>query len=177
MLHADSGGSLVVLEGVKMSFGRSRPLRSLVALAVVALLLTTPGCLPQHPADTVVKCFEALDEKDFDAVIDCLDPSVRRQFDAMSNIASNFLGGVQMKDILALSPTLFSFMKGASGSPADYRVEVVDVLEERVDGDRAVVVVRIRTVETDEDGRRVSREENAQAILKHFDDAGWRIVE
>lgn len=124
-----------------------------------------------HPHDVVEKFFNAINEKDLNTAISCLDP----QYEKLYNVSDKILGnvfGVGLKDVSDLLPFIYNFQQAQSGDDTDRFIELEKTVSETITNNTAVVVVQVS--EKDEDGNRIDGG-TGEINLKKFNE-GWRIV-
>lgn len=145
---------------------------ALTAAIVTAGIILYNMFFVTKPHDVVYKFFNALNEKDFNTAITCLDPKYEKMYNATSNILQSFIG-ISLKDVADLFPALFEFAQYESGDTSDVRFEVKDIVSEEISGDKATVVVNLEV--KDETGKVVDGG-NGAIYLQQFND-GWRIID
>lgn len=123
-----------------------------------------------EPVDIVNKFVQAVNEKDVNTAISCLDPTTEKTYTAASSILSGFIG-VEIADVMDLLPGLLEM----SGCPVDLQMEITEVVSQDIEGDNATVVVNIKALATDENGDQTSDGGNSVFRLHKFND-GWRIT-
>lgn len=126
------------------------------------------------PSDTVEKFIQAINEKDVDTAMSCMDPAYEKTYQAGSSLLSGLLG-VEISDLAELIPGMVEIMH-ASGDSTDLKMEVIGIVSEDVSGNDAIVIVKIRGTSTDSSGHEKTEEGNSTFKLQKFND-GWRIVE
>lgn len=126
----------------------------------------------QKPMDIVEKFIAAINEKDMNTAISCLDPAVEKAYKAGSSILSNFIGGVEITDLVDLGPALMEMMH-ANGDATDLQMEVEKV-SEQTSGNDSIIVVKIKAIETNSEGAQNTEEGNSTFKLHKYND-GWRI--
>lgn len=173
-------GAAAVQGTVQAAGGAFRVIMLLVVLAVAVtavaggvyyFVLNEPG-----PADTVEKFIDAVNEKDLNTAMECVDPMYEKAYKGASGIIGGLVG-VEVVDLADMFPALFAFSSELTGDKTDYAMEVVRVESENVSGDTAEVVVVIAASRTDSAGRQVENlEERSLFYLEKFSE-GWRIVD
>ncbi|NHM27193.1 hypothetical protein G7K71_09385 [Desulfofundulus sp. TPOSR] len=123
------------------------------------------------PVDTVTKFVNALNERDYNAAIECLDPKISKAFKATSNILSHFIG-INITDILELFPALYEMTKPYGG---DIKINVKEVVFEESRGDNARVKINAEIIDIDEAGNARTEQWAPTFYLKKFEE-GWRIA-
>jgi carbon monoxide dehydrogenase subunit G len=128
----------------------------------------------EKPIDVVDKLINAINEKDINTAMSCMDPAEEKLYKAGSSILSGFIG-VNLTDVADLLPGLFKYMQSSGDMKADLKLEVTDVVSQEISGDDATVVVRVKALSTDENGRASDDAGEAKFWLHKFN-AGWRIT-
>ncbi|MDD3894534.1 MAG: hypothetical protein PHU36_05880 [Syntrophomonadaceae bacterium] len=123
-----------------------------------------------EPVDIVNKFVQAINEKDVNAAISCMDPTTEKTYTAASSILSGVIG-VEITDVMDLLPGLLEM----SGSPVDLQMEITDVVSQFISGNDATVVVNIKALATDENGIQTPEGGQSSFRLHKFND-GWRIT-
>ncbi|MFA6001073.1 MAG: hypothetical protein WC828_03055 [Thermoleophilia bacterium] len=123
------------------------------------------------PVDTVNKFVNAVNEKDINTAVSCLDPKYEKAYNATSGIIGG-LTGVELTDIADLFPALISI----SGTKADLQMKIVNVESETVQGEYTMLKTQVEARGTDENGRVTSEQGPVTFKMKKFND-GWRIVD
>jgi len=130
----------------------------------------------RHEAAAVAERFiNAVDQKDMNTALSCMDPMVEKQYKSVGNITQGLLG-VSLSDVANLVPLLFSGMQEITGDQTNYHMRVVQVVSDEVSGDSATVVLRVEMTNVDQNGATQTTTQNLSAKLRHFD-VGWRIVQ
>lgn len=98
------------------------------------------------PSEVVYKFMNALNEKDLNTALTCIDPRYERAADAIIKIIDAHYK-INLKDIAEILPALFDSMQASSSSYSDFRITVNRINKKYVDDSRAVLSVTI-TMET-----------------------------
>lgn len=144
-----------------------------IALAAAGFLVFNTF-LAEKPAKTVYKFIEAINNKDINTAMECMDPKDEKLYYAASKIAGEFLG-VNPTDIADLLPGTIELLQDSGEMKADLQMEITDIVSQEVNGDYATVVTHIKGISTDENGQVTRDEGQATFKLQKFD-VGWRIV-
>lgn len=145
---------------------------ALTAAIVAAGIILYNMFFVTKPLDVVYKFFNALNEKDINTAMTCVDPKYEKMYNATSNILESFIG-VSIRDVADLFPALLEFAKYESGDTSDIRFEIKRVVSEDIAGDRATVVIDVEV--QDETGQTVDGGLGT-VYLQKFNE-GWRIVD
>ena len=129
----------------------------------------------ERPINTVKKFISALNDKDVNTAVTCMDPKYEKLYSATSNILSKFTGGVNIKDIADLFPAICSLSK-EEGNTADAHMDIKNVVSTKINGDKAVIVVNLNIEETDDNGAASEESVRASFYLAKFSQ-GWRITD
>lgn len=124
----------------------------------------------EKPIDTVNKFIQAINEKDINTAMSCMDPKSEKVYKASSKILSGVIG-FELTDLAALFPGLLQI----SGCPVDLQMNITEVVSQDITGNDATVVVRIRALETDGDGNQ-SVDGGLSKFQLHKFNEGWRIT-
>lgn len=146
----------------------------LIASVLVGALYYTTYLIPK-PSDTVEKFVQAFNDKDLNKLISCFDPKIEKAYNATSNILSNFLFGINLRDLADLFPVLYESLKLASGDATDVKMKIVNIKSEEIFGNDATVVAEIELITYDQKGLSSKDKCNFRFSLKKFDE-GWRII-
>lgn len=130
---------------------------------------------PAGPTGITQKFVRAVDEKDLNTAMSCLDPKYDMAYQGSSNIFGDIVG-VELSDLADLFPALFSISGSVTGDKTDYSMKIVNIASENMQGESATVVALVDVSEADAAGKLSSSRENATFHLKKFND-GWRIVD
>jgi len=128
-----------------------------------------------RPVNTVKKFINALNNKDMNTLITCMDPKYEKLYNGAGNIFSKFIGGINVKDVMDMFPAIYDLSK-QGGNSADIHVEIKSVVSQQINGDNAVIVVNIYGKNTDESGIINEGPGQAAFYLTKFSE-GWRIVD
>jgi len=124
----------------------------IVAAAAVGGWFVYTQYVAERPSDVVEKFIEAADAVDVNKMIECMPPEYERAWAATGKMAAAFIK-VDPRDIFELVPALLPGMAQMTGEDFEYGIEVVEVLDERIRGDDAVIIVRLKMTTTDTDGQ------------------------
>lgn len=145
---------------------------SVAAGVVIAAIVLYNVFFVTGPLDTVRKFINALNERDYNAAVECLDPKISKAFKATSNILSHFIG-INITDILDLFPALYEMTKPYGG---DIKINVKEVVFEESRGDNARVKINAEIIDIDEAGNARTEQWAPTFYLKKFEE-GWRIAD
>lgn len=152
---------------------------ALVAALVVSVVGVAYGAYVAYQRNQVVRTVEtfitAVDQKDINTLVSCLDPTVERTYKAVGNITAGLVK-VNPYDVAELLPALFAGLEAADVGAPEMHMKLLEVKSVEVSGDSAAVVFSVETTTVDESGERTVSTEDLQARLRRFD-VGWRIVE
>lgn len=145
---------------------------SITAAIVIAGIILYNMFFVTHPRDIVEKFFNAINEKDMNTVITCLDPQYEKLYNVSDKILGNVLG-VGIKDVADLFPFLLEFQKAQNNDNSEIVIELEEIVSETISGNEAEVIVRVS--EQDENGTELESG-TGKISLKKFNE-GWRIVD
>jgi hypothetical protein len=171
---AASAGGTVARAAVEAT---SSAVKAKLIYGAVLAAIVTGGILLYNiffatgPIDVVHKFINAVNEKDINMAMECMDPTYERAYGAASNLAGEFLG-VSLTDAADLLPAFMEF----SGSPVDMQVREGAVIEEQASGDSAVIVMELIGEMTDENGATTEETGEQTFYLEKFEE-GWRITD
>jgi len=167
-------GATVKAAGVTV---KGKILAGAVAAGIVAASIVVFNLFfVAKPMDTVEKFVNAVNEKDINTMVECLDPKYEKAYKATSNIFSNFIGGVKITDVVDLFPAIYEIAKTESGDQTDMRMAVKKVISEKREGDRADIKLVIEVEKTDKAGKITTEQGIGYFYLKKYND-GWRIID
>jgi hypothetical protein len=164
----------------KLSLTSSTPFRKRGTQVRIARLALLPMLVLQliacersaKPESIVSMFFEAINDKDVNAMLRCVDPRQERMFRASFRVIEK-LTGFPIENVLDMLPGLAQLI--APGQLDDFRFTNVRVLESRVTDREAHVTVTANYEQTVGGSRRSSPEMLA-FYLRRFDKEGWRIL-
>jgi hypothetical protein len=143
-----------------------------VAVLCSALLLLG-GCEPRSSPESVVTTFiSAINDKDVNRMLDCVDPRQERLFRATFQIVER-LTGIPVASLLDILPGLAQLLP--PGQVDDFRFSDSRIVDKQVSGTDAHVTVSLDYVQISR-GTSTRTRETVQFVLRNFDEAGWRIV-
>lgn len=155
-------------------------LKAKILFSTIVLAMITAGVILYNmffatsPMKTVDKFIGAINDKDMNTAIECMDPKYEKMYKAGTSLLGGVLG-FDIKDVLDLSPAIFDIAK-ANGMKADLKIEKSKVIKEEKNGDKATVVIEIKAESVDDNGKKDTETGQATFMLEKFDE-GWRIIE
>jgi hypothetical protein len=145
----------------------------LLSLLVVHVCLFTACQSERRPESIVERFLQAVNDKDFDAVLACVAPQQERMFHATFRIVEKITGGkLPLDDLLQLLPGLYQIFQDRL--PDDFSVRDVRVYRAKLEGGEAEVPV-ILTAVTRHSGVSGKAKQTVSFHLRQFEE-GWRIV-
>lgn len=149
---------------------------SIAAVAVVAvgIILYSVLVVPQ-PKDVVNKFVNAINGKNINDAISCMDPKYELMYKGLSGALSGLTGGVQVSDLADLVPGMFDMFNQYGGGAMNYSLKIINVESEDISGDSATIRVNLEAKVTDTSGQSQVNDGEAVFTLQKFSQ-GWRIV-
>jgi hypothetical protein len=140
---------------------------------LVASLVGPIACGPSHaPENVVMRFFRAVNDKDINRLLQCVDPRQERMYRATFRIIERATG-VPLHDLLEVVPGLAQIFGDQMAE--DIRFSEIRVLSREVSRDTATVRVSLRSTYRSGRESRTQRE-SMEFVLERFDKAGWRIT-
>lgn len=141
-------------------------------LAFAAMALVSCGRAEPGPERTVRRFFRAMNEKDVNRLLSCVDPRQERIFKATFRLIEKATG-FPVDDLFEILPGLHEAF--GDRVPEDFRFAQVRVRSREVSGTTARLRVSVKT--TYRSGSLISTQtEELEFALEHFEEAGWRII-
>ena len=128
------------------------------------------------PIDTVEKFLHGVNQADINIMISSLDPRAEKAYKAVDGIASNFLFGIHISDVIDILPLAYMLGKEASGDMSGIKIYIEEVISEDRDGDRATLDILFKVVKADAAGQQTIERGRDTITLQKFNE-GWRIVQ
>ncbi len=125
------------------------------------------------PVDVVEKFIRAVNEKDINTAVTCLDPKYEKAYNSTNNILGAFIG-VSIKDVADLLPMFFDFAKSKDSSVQDLYIKLVRVVSEETTDNTAKIAVALEASDGPK-GRLLGSGINVFYLSKF--NSGWRIVD
>ncbi len=145
------------------------------AVLAAVLLVVSSSCKKEEsgPEPVVERFLQALNEKDVNTMLTCIDPKQERMFRASFRLAEKLTGGkLPMEDLLELIPGLYQIFQDRIG--ADFNYRNVQVYRAKANGGDAEVPVML-TASTRKGALQNDQVQRVRFVMRQFDD-GWRIV-
>jgi hypothetical protein len=145
------------------------------AVAAALLLFGFVACRKEEGGpEPVVECFlQALNAKDVNVVLGCIDPRQERMFRASFRLVEKFTGGkLPVEDLLELVPGLYQILQNKLA--ADFSFRNVQVYRAKTNGGDTEVPVLL-TTSTRTGAAQQDQVQRVRFILREFEE-GWRIV-
>lgn len=130
--------------------------------------------ISSQPVNIVKKFVSALNDKDINKIVTCIDPKQEKVYKATSSILKTFIK-VDLQDIADLVPAFYDYSK-AYGNYADLHIEILDIVSSSTSGSKSTVVLNVKITSIDQDNRKTTETGESIFYLKKFDE-GWRIVD
>jgi len=132
------------------------------------------GCTSAPRPESTVKHFlQAVNDKDLNVLLTCVDPKQERMFRASLRLIEKLTGGrLPVEDLLELVPGMYQMLQ--SQVSEDIKFRNVYVGRGRVSGEDAEVPVSLEVWARSRGVENTQRQE-LRFALRRFD-AGWRIV-
>jgi hypothetical protein len=145
----------------------------LAACLFAALLVGSAACGPSRAPENVVhRFFRAVNDKDINRLLQCVDPRQERMYRATFRIIERATG-VPLHDLLEVVPGLTQII--GDQITEDIHFSEIGVLSREVSRDTATVRVSVNSTYRSGRESRTQRE-NMEFVLERFDKAGWRIT-
>lgn len=164
-----AGSTVVAAKKAKIIGG------AVIVGVIAAVLIIYNVFFVERPINTVKKFVNALNNKDANTAVACMDPKYEKLYSAASNILSKFTGGINIKDVADLFPAICDLSK-EEGNKADAQLDIEDVASAQINGDSAIIVVNLKSKETDDNGVVSEKPVRATFYLTKFSE-GWRIID
>lgn len=147
--------------------------RSRAALLLLVAFIAGSCRSGSGPAIVVERFLRALDERDLNVMLTCVDPRQERMARASVRLLERFSGGwLPVDDLLEMIPGLYQVFKDRIAE--DVSLRDVRVGRGTVQRDRAEVPVSL-TLEIRSRGQLTAQPQRIRFLLRQFDE-GWRIV-
>lgn len=148
----------------------SKPI-SLIILMI--LILTFGGCEKVSQTTNVVKKFiSAINEKNFNNIMECLDPKYEKIYKAASQFSSLLSEG----SIVKLDELLPNYSQLNNTSTLDFKFSNYNIVSEVITNDNSIVKVELTIDYTDLSGKNYSQKILTDFYLTKFSE-GWRIID
>ena len=127
-----------------------------------------------HAPEPVVERFlRAVNDKDLNTILTCIDPRQERMFRASFRLLEKFTGGkLPVEDLLELVPGLYQILQNKLA--ADFSFRNVQVYRAKTNGGDTEVPVLL-TTSTRTGAAQQDQVQRVRFILREFEE-GWRIV-
>ncbi len=149
-------------------------LRVVLTSSVVAsaLLLASACGVESRPERSVVRFLQALNDKDVNVMITCVDPRQERMLRAGFRIVEN-ISRLPLRDMFEMLPGLNQIFEDQI--PEDFHLSDIRVTDRTVHGEVAEVIVSL-TSHVRSKGIDQPHQEKLQFQLRKFERVGWRIA-
>lgn len=145
---------------------------ALILLVLAVVTVVSCGRAERGPERTVRRFFRAMNDKDVNQLLSCIDPRQERMLKATFRLIEKATG-FPVDDLIELIPGLSQAF--GDRVPEDVRFARIRVRSRDVSGTTARMRVSARA--TYRSGALVStRDEELDFTLEDFEEAGWRIV-
>lgn len=153
--------------------------KMLLPTAAFALIFASLGlwsCQPASGPDRTVRKFvKAMNDKDVNVLLTCVDPKQERMFRAAFRIAEKISGyRFPVEDLLEILPGLNQLL--GDQLQEDFSFSEMRILARSVSGGTARLTASVTSVIKSQ-GTRRSQTDNIEFVLRQFEEEGWRIVE
>ena len=145
------------------------------AVAAALLLFGFVACRKEEggPEPVVERFLQALNAKDLNVVLGCIDPRQERMFRASFRLVEKFTGGkLPVEDLLELVPGLYQIFQEKLAT--DFTFRNVQVYRAKTNGGNTDVPV-ILTASTRTGSTQQDQVQRVHFVLRQFEE-GWRIV-
>jgi hypothetical protein len=159
-----------------MPTSHKKTLLPTAAFAVVFASLAVWSCQPASGPDRTVRKFvKAMNDKDVNVVLTCVDPKQERMFRAAFRIVEKISGyRFPVEDLLDLLPGLNQLL--GEQLQEDFSFSNMKILARSVSGDTARLTAAVTSVIKSQ-GTRRTQTDSVEFVLRQFEEEGWRIVE
>lgn len=147
----------------------------ITAVAAVGFYLYRAYFIPQ-PVAVVNKFANALNEKDINTLVTCVDPKVELAYKGMDSILSKFTYGIKFSDMANLFPALYQIMGAENNDQTDYKIVILKIISKNIKGSSATVSAEMEFQTTDSAGHVKTESGPGTFYLNRFN-SGWRIVD
>jgi hypothetical protein len=145
------------------------------AVAAALLLFGSVACRKEEsgPEPVVERFLQALNDKDLNVMLGCIDPRQERMFRASFRLVEKFTGGkLPVEDLLDLLPGLYQIFQDKLAT--DFSFRNVQVYRAKANGGNIDVPV-ILTASTRNGSTQQDQVQRVRFVLHQFEE-GWRIV-
>jgi hypothetical protein len=146
--------------------------RTITVACLMVWLVAACGGGDRGPDRIVRRFFRALNDKDVNLVLSCVDPKQERFLRATFRVVEKATG-VPVDDLLEMLPGLHQAF--GSHMREDFRFTKVRIRSRDLSGDEARVTVSVESSYRS-GGLVTTRLEHFDFALEKFEEAGWRIV-
>jgi len=154
---------------------RKRPARRCGNIILLLAALVSVGCqkAEKRPEPVVERFLHAMNDKDVNVMLTCIDPRQERMFRASFRLVEKFTGGrLPVEDLLELLPGLYQLFRDKVA--ADVRVGQFQVYRAKLTGQDGEVPVWLTEIRRAADEQK-DTECRLLFRVRQFDE-GWRIV-
>jgi hypothetical protein len=140
-----------------------------VVLLIAGFFIYKSATAPK-PQDIVNKFVDSINTMDINTAVSCMDPKYELIIKGVSGLMSK-VAGVDSSELLNSIPVLAE-MQGSYGGVGKFKLNIVRVISENINGDNATVRVEMKFENADG----TSENEEGTIYLKNFSGKGWRIT-
>jgi hypothetical protein len=145
-----------------------------IAFMMTAIVVITAGCGSNRgPERTVRRFFRAMNEKDVNKLLACVDPRQERLFKATFRVLERATG-FPLNDFFEMIPGLHQSF--GSGTADDVHFSHMRIRSRKITGLTARVVVSVKATSRSRTGTSATSVQEIEFLLENFEEAGWRIT-
>lgn len=153
---------------------QARRLRFVVGVSAVLTLLAHDGCRTEPgPEATVRRFVQALNDKDMNQFLSCIDPRQERMFRAAFRVVEG-VTGLPLNDLFEMFPGINQVLGRQSSE--DFWFSNLVTKSRVARGEFAEITISV-TSHIRSAGRERTSQEDLLFKLQRFEEAGWRITE
>ena len=164
-------------------------------IAIALIVLITGGgyyiynqFFNDKPVAIVKKLFDAINNKDINGLVECLDPKTEKMYNVANNVAGALLGkvigiNINPKDILDFLPSIWPELaqqeankSGNDSDRVDTKYYFKGVASRQNVEDKLELIIRVDVETIYRNGQKETISQKIPVYLRKYPNIGWRIV-